>query len=127
MHEPRLLSFISRASPRTPVTSDVAPPTYFCKPPCVWKYGGPSDSSSARPKLQLLTGEAMNELASGGVAKEALGGHVRKEALAGSVVGLRAPACPPTLSTSGTEVPLVRVPQEEKLRTTGRVDAEVFN
>lgn len=69
----------------------------------------------------------MNELASGGVGQEALGGHKRKEALAGSVVGLRAPESPRSLFTSGTGVPLVRVPQEEKLRKTGRVDAEVFN
>lgn len=66
----------------------------------------------------------MNEFASGGVGKEGLGGHKRKEPLAGSVVGLRAPR---SLFTSVTGVPLVRVPQEEKLRKTGRVDAEVFN
>lgn len=69
----------------------------------------------------------MNEFASGGVGQEDLGGHERKEALAGSVVGLRAPECPRSPFTSGTEVPLVRVPQEEKLRKTGRVDAEVSN
>lgn len=69
----------------------------------------------------------MNEFASGGVGKEDLGGHKRKEPLAGSVAGLRAPECPRSLLPSATEVPLVRVPQEEKLRKTGRVDAEVFN
>lgn len=69
----------------------------------------------------------MNEFASGGVGTEELGGHKRTEPLAGSVVGLRAPECPRSLSTSAAEVPLVRVPQEEKLRKTGRVDAEVFN
>lgn len=44
-------------SPRTHVTSHVAPPTYFCKPPCVWKYGGTSDSTTTRPKFiaQIFT------------------------------------------------------------------------
>lgn len=44
-------SRVPSTSPRTHVTSHVAPPTYFCKPPCVWKYGGTSDSSAARPKF----------------------------------------------------------------------------
>lgn len=69
----------------------------------------------------------MNEFASGGVGKEDLGGHKRKEPPVGSVVGLRAPESPRSPFTSVTGVPLVRVPQEEKLRKTGRVDAEVFN
>lgn len=42
---------VPSTSPRTHVTSHVAPPTYFCKPPCVWKYGGTSDSTAARPKF----------------------------------------------------------------------------
>lgn len=127
VREPRLLPSASRASPRTPVTSDVAPPTYFCEPPCAWKYGGPSDSGSARPKLVLFTGKAMNESASGGVGDKDLGGHERKQALAGSVAGLRAPERPRSASTSGAEVPLVRPAQREKLRKTGRVHTEVSN
>lgn len=123
------LLHISHASPRTHVTSDVAPPTYFCKPPCVWKYGGSSDTTNTRSKfiVQLFTWKAMNEYANRGVGNEDLGGRKRRKALAGSGVGLRTHEFPRSLFTSLIEVPLVRVPQGKKLRKTGRVDAEVLS
>lgn len=123
------LLHMSRASPRTHVTSDVAPPTYFCKPPCVWKYGGSSDTTSTRPKftLQLFTWKAMNEHVHRGVGNEDIGGRKRRKALAGRGAGPRTHEFPGSLFTSLIEVPLVRVPPGKRLRKTGRVDAEVFS
>lgn len=69
----------------------------------------------------------MNEYASRGVGNEDLGGRKQKEALVGSVVGLRTPGFLRSLFTSLIEVPLVRVPQREELRETGRVDTEVLD
>ena len=69
---------------------------------------------------------AMNRYATRGDGNEALGGCKQREGLAGRVVGLWPAEFPRFLFTSLIEVPLVRVPQGEKLRSkTARVDTEV--
>lgn len=69
--------------------------------------------------------KAMNKYAIGGVVEEELGGCKQRKAHAGRVVGLWPAEFPRFVFTSLIEVPLVRVPQGEKLRKTERVDTEV--
>lgn len=67
----------------------------------------------------------MNKYANRGVGNEELGGCEQREGLAEGVVGLWPAEFPRFRFTSVIEVPSVRVPRREKLRRTGRVDAEV--
>lgn len=117
----------SCTSPRTHMTSHVAPPTYFCKPPCVWKYGGPSDTTCIRPKFiaQFFHVTAMNKYVNRGVGNEECGGCKPRKGLPERSVGLRLAELPRLLCASVIEVPVVRVPQGKKLLKTGRVDTEV--
>lgn len=119
---------VPSTSPRTHVTSHVAPPTYFCKPPCVWKYGGSSDSTAARPKFiaPVFTWKAMSKHANGALANEELGRRVRGKVPAGRVVCRRPLGVYRFGFTSLIELPSVRVLQGRN-SARRQLDAEVWN